>query len=363
MAKILSISEMEKSLLADSDINDVITGFAPHQSPNQVLSQAEVKREVSALARLLIRAYVGWPVHDEIVKRQVLTQLTRIYRNAHDMSVQEFFDLVRPVISVIPDNHITLGFKGSWVKSKFVHNHINVGENIAGTNTVATKMLPGNIAAIGFTRMLKTDEVKATIIDFAKNMLPQSSALIVDLRGNHGGSSYYSDLFAAHLCGTKIDSAKRVYLRTTPEAKKLSQNTSWANMPESDELVLLRTGENYSINEKTAYKKPIYILTDSKTGSSAEMFLLRMIHHPNVTVVGDNSAGMEAYGNMVKGHLPTSNINIAIGMNYRVLTQDNFETNGYPPDIKCSDGQDALTIAINDITRKQSQLEKSQHEM
>lgn len=362
MAKISSISEMEKSLLADSDINDVITGFAPHQSPNQILSQAEVKRDVSALARLLIRAYVGWPVHDEIVKRQVLTRLTRIYRNAHDMSAQEFFDLVRPVISVIPDNHITLGFKGSWVKSKFVHDHINVGENIAGTNVVATKMLPGNIAAIGFTSMLKTDEVKATIIDFGKNMLPQSSALLVDLRSNHGGNSHYTDLFAAYLCGARIDIAKQVYARATPEAKKLDPWASLTNLPESDELVLLCTGENYSINEKTAYKKPIYILTDSKTGSSAEMFLLRMIHHPNVTVVGDNSAGMEAYGNMVKGHLPTSNINVFFGIIYWDLTQDNFETHGYPPDIKCSDGQDALTTAINDITRKQLQLKKT-HEM
>ena len=33
-------------------------------------------------------------------------------------------------------------------------------------------------------------------------------------------------------------------------------------------------------------------------------------------------------------------------MNYRKLLFDDFELNGYEPDIKCADGMDALTVAM-----------------
>ena len=93
--------------------------------------------------------------------------------------------------------------------------------------------------------------------------------------------------------------------------------------------------------------KPIYILTDSKTGSSAEMFLLRMLHHPMVTVIGDNSRGMEVYGCMAQTYLPISKLIIRTGMHYRILEYNNFELHGYKPDIKCKDGQDAFYVALS----------------
>ena len=94
---------------------------------------------------------------------------------------------------------------------------------------------------------------------------------------------------------------------------------------------------------------PIFILTDERTGSSAEMFLLRMVHHPMVTVIGDNSAGMEVYGNMCHGFLPHSNITVSVGMNYRILEYDNFELHGYQPKIKCKDGTNAMDVALSRI--------------
>lgn len=92
--------------------------------------------------------------------------------------------------------------------------------------------------------------------------------------------------------------------------------------------------------------KPIFILTNEHTGSSAEMFLLRMPHHPMVTVIGDNSRGMEVYGNMVHGFLPHSKLYVAVGANYRILEYDNFELHGHKPDIKCKNGTNAMDVAI-----------------
>lgn len=107
--------------------------------------------------------------------------------------------------------------------------------------------------------------------------------------------------------------------------------------------------------------KPIYILTDRQTASSAELFLLRMIHHPCVFVVGDNSSGTEAFGDVGHNLLPNSQIKISIGMKYRVLTQENFELNGVTPHIKCPENTDALDVALQEIVnqRNLSQLMNS----
>jgi len=368
-----TIKDMEDFLLQHSSLDDV-KGIKMsdmiQQNPNQILSADDVRREISVFARLLIRAYVGWPVHNKDVKNNVLNHLINMYQNAHDKTtVQELFDAFGNAISFIPDNHISVFLNNKRKHTGLTRNHIDVGKNIAGDKQIITKLENG-IAIIGFRKMLRTDEFKAVIEDFIMNILPKSSSLIIDLRGNSGGSSKYSDMFADYLCGTRIPSAKQMFIRNTPEMLAV-QSTS---RPDRDKLVnhvfqskqlmqigndlfngeliptdFAETADKCKIDNTKAYMKPIYILTDSYTGSSAEMFLLHMVHHPMVTVVGDNSAGMELYGDMAVAYLPISNIYFLIGFYYRDLFFDNFELHGYEPKIKCSDGMDAYKIALNKL--------------
>ena len=354
MAKIPSVKEMENFLLQDSGLDDMGIPAPEKREPNKKLSAADVRHDISVLARYLIRVYVGWPVHDEIIRRKVLTRLTKAYKTAHDMTATEFFDFVRNVIEPIPDNHISLRFNNArafmTVKTR---NHKDVGTNIAGKQTLKTELRNDNIAVIGFTGMVKSDEVRDAILDFQNNILPKSAALIIDLRGNGGGNSFYSDRFAHFLCGAKVDSMKRTFVRTTPEAQKVLEfsnpNADWRKLKQSEKLQLWRKGACFKIDKKQAYMKPIFILTDEHTGSSAEMFLLRMVHHPMVTVIGDNSRGMEVYGNMVHGFLPHSKLYVAVGANYRILEYDNFELHGYKPQIKCQNGTNAMDVALAQI--------------
>lgn len=351
----LSISKMEDWLLKNSSVDDISVSTSVKQEPTKKLTAKEVKQDVSILARLLIRAYVGWPVLNVFIKRKVLKQLIDIYNNARDTTSQEFFNSIKHVIGCIPDNHISMSFNGVRAITTKRKEYKNVGSNISQNAGISFEMLKKNIAIIGFKRMLRTDEFKDTIASFINEILPKSNALIIDLRGNSGGNSTYSDKFANYLCGTKIDSYRKLYVRATPEAQKIQQqsypNTFWTGLPESEDFILCREGKNYSIDKSKAYTKPIYLLTDRITGSSAEMFLLRMIHHPCVKVVGDNSAGMETFGNMGSTFLKNSQIKVFIGMNYRVLFKDNFELNGYKPDIKCEEGTDALDVALSNIDK------------
>ncbi len=353
MIKIKSIQELEDFLLQDSTLDDMC-GTVPGKNvgvPDKKLTKEDVQHDISVFARYLIRVYVGWPVHDDIIKRKVLNYLTKIYKSAHRMTTIELFDVLKNAIKPIPDNHLSIRFNNSraWMTIK-TRLHKDVGKNIAGLQPIKAMILDNNIAAIGFTGMCKTDEFRNVILEFQNNVLPKSKALIIDLRGNGGGNSFYSDRFAYFLCGTKISSMKETYVRTTQEAKKVLQGSnpeaSWSNVPQSEELQLFSTGKVFEIDETQAYMKPIFILTDENTGSGAEMFLLRMVHHPMVRVIGDNTRGMEVFGNMVFAKLPHSDIFVTIGSNYRILEYDNFELHGYKPDIKCKNGQDAFGVAL-----------------
>lgn len=354
---IFSISKMEEFLLKSSSVDDIsaLTSVIK-QDPTKKLTAEEVKQDTSIFARLLIRAYVGWPVLNVFIKRKVLKQLINLYNNAHEITAQDFFDSIKSVIGSIPDNHISMSFNGVRATTTKRKEYKNVGSNISQDADISFKMLKKDIAIIGFKKMLRTDEFKDTIASFISEILPKSKALIIDLRGNSGGNSTYSDKFANYLCGTKIDSYRKLYVRATPEAQKIQQQSSpnafWAGLPESEDFIFFREGKNYSIDKNKAYMKPIYILTDRITGSSAEMFLLRMIHHPCVKVIGDNSAGMETFGNMGSAFLKNSQIKVAIGMNYRVLFEDNFELNGCKPDLQCEDGTDALATALAELDKK-----------
>ena len=353
MVKIPSIKEMEDFLLQDSGLDDMGIQEPEKDEPNKELSADNVRHDISVLARYLIRVYVGWPVHDEIVKRKVLTRLIKAYKSAHNMTATEFFKFVGNIIEPIPDNHISLRFNTTraFTTAK-TRGHKDVGSNIAGKQSIKTQLRDDNVAVIGFTKMVKTDEFRDAIFDFQNNILPKANALIIDLRGNGGGNSFYSDQFAYFLCGAKVDSMKKTFVRTTPEAQKVlkssNPNASWASQKKSEKLQLWKKGKCFKIDKKQAYSKPIFILTDEHTGSSAEMFLLRMLHHPMVTVVGDNSRGMEVYGNMVHGFLPHSKLFMSVGANYRILEYDNFELHGHEPKIKCKDGQNALNVALSE---------------
>ena len=355
MRKILSIKEMEDFLLQDSAVEDIKT--FDRKNPvkadfQQIMTANEVRHEISVLARIIIRGYVGWPVHNDIVKRKVLVYLTKLYKSAHDMRVGQFADAIYKIPSYIPDNHLRIANGHRPTKRKM----LNVGKNIAGDKTFYATMREDGVAIIAYSTMASTEQDKEMQEKFVRDYLDKSSALIIDIRGNGGGNNENSDNLATYLCGTHVDNAKQKFVRTTPEAKKIQQEykprAEWANIPESEKMVLFEKGKDFKINKQKAYMKPIYILTDWHTGSSAEMFLLRMLHHPMVTVIGDNSRGMEVYGHMAQTYLPISKLIIKTGMLYRILEYDNFELHGYKPDIKCKDGVNAFDVAIKQIKQR-----------
>ena len=363
MFKIRSISDMENELLALSKTEDVVgvtvVGVDERrslQNVEQLLNKDEVKHDVSTYARILINVYCGWPFHKDIIKRKVLKKLLDIYHSDQDMTALELFNRLKDVVAAIPDNHIWLGFNDTQARCSFKRDYKNVGKNLAKPNTLVTELRPDNVAVIAFRRMYPDKWVGEQLLTF-KDSLDNSSALIVDLRGNGGGSSEYSDALAKYLYGDNVRSTKRTFVRNNPDAARFlpmvrPNGCWWDNVKGDSDPMACNEKPMTKFNADKGYAKPVYILTDGHTGSSSEMFLLRMIHHPYVRVVGDNSAGMERFGNMGTGFLPVSNIIFSVGLNYRELEIDNFELHGYKPDIMCKDGQDAFDVAMADLSKQ-----------
>jgi len=356
MFKIKTISEMEQELLEKSKTEDIVCQPESRVDIKKQIPSNLVKRDVAILARLLINVYCGWPFHREIVKRKVLKKLLFVYNNAHDMTPTDLFNELKDVVAFIPDGHMYLHFYKYYALYNSGRKNKNVGKNLAAANNLVTEIKPGNVAVIAFHGMYRDDWVAKQLLEF-KDSLDKSSALIVDLRGNGGGTSKYSDVLAKYLYGGDIRSEKKTFVRNNPDAARflpmVRPDGAWWDKVKGDTDPLF-CGEEplVSFDAGKGYDKPIYILTDGRTGSASEMFLLRMIHHPHVKVVGDNSMGALEYSNVGQAILPSSNIVVGLGLSYYELEFDNFESKGYKPDILCKDGQDAFEVAMADLNRQ-----------
>jgi len=375
MAKIQSIPEMEQVFL-DASKTDDIPSITNHgdaiggQDDGRPMSADDVRHDTAVLGRILINGYCGWPFHSDVVKRKVLKSLLEIYNNAHDMTTAQYFESLAPVLADIPDNHIRFEFMGRKIYSRLKKKGANVGRNIASDALdigIKTQMRDDNIAVVGAVRMSRENAFARVLQSFAEN-IKNADALIVDLRGNGGGASMWSDELARHLFGADVPSAKRVLFRTNPDARRVWQTNQsiLSGAPQrcldTDTAVWAEFDTDAKFNPKYGYNKPIYILTDRVTASSAEMFVARMKHHPRVKLVGENTSGCEVYGNLGFVVLPHSRIIFWVGIQYRELEWENFETNGFAPDIRVPDGEDALCAALSHYEFQKSLLNSKEND-
>lgn len=361
MTKISSVSEMESELLSHSVAEDIgmldkSSNTPPEQVADKVLSADDVRHDTSVLARILIRAWVGWPFMKQLPKRKILKELLHIYNNAQSMTTLEYFRLLGPVFDNIPDHHTSLSLDGyDRLYTRLGHAPVNVGKNIASeaNNKISVSMRPDKIAVCGIQSCIRSPEFESVIQQLITEYLPQSNAVIVDLRGNGGGSSTYTDQLAYELCGGKVRSSVTDYIRNTPEAcimQTSNHNALWDDLKKTADITIWNKHKKTPVDLSTGYSKPIYILIDERTMSSAEMFCLRMTQHPMAKFVGCNSGGCEENGYCGAMYLPHSRLKYRAGMVHRELEPQykNFELHGLTPDIMVPAGQDALEYAITD---------------
>lgn len=357
-----NIRKLEKKLLSQSTSDDIVVADSPDAvSGLQTLNPEQIKKEVSVLSRILINGYCGWPFHSKLLKLSVLLKLNKLFDINAPMSADNFFWTIGEIIKQIPDRHLKIGFTDKYVAHK-KRKFINVGENIAtGMDYKIEKS--GDFAIIAAPAFgVKKEFVinPETFMNEAKQVISNSAAVIIDLLGNPGGNSRPGDRLAQYLYGSDTPSSIRTWCRGTQEGIALSSiHHGDISSNGTDPWTLVDNSEK-TYPEFSGIEKPIYILTDSLTGSGAEMFCTKMSNHPFAKRVGDNTKGCEVYGNQSRCILPNTGIIVYVGTDYRELEAGNIELKGYAPNIRVRDGMNALDTARADFYNHNKSLARMQ---
>ena len=183
------------------------------------------------------------------------------------------------------------------------------------------ELLEGNIAYIkysffNFTMMPEAGKTIDRIIALCN----LSNAVILDLRNNPGGDSDMADYFFSYFMPK--DS---LYLSSFMQREKngelfYSESFSYKNLPEN------------RINNK-----PVFILVNKKTGSSAEYFAFLAQNHTNATIIGEQTAGAGHSLTVLKVN-PYLTIGVPSGRLYDKTSNKGWEeTNGILPDVIIED--------------------------
>lgn len=132
--------------------------------------------------------------------------------------------------------------------------------------------------------------------------------LILDFRGNKGGSTHYIYSFLLGLLGVEDIGYSYKYVQRCSDLfldYLRKENYEWN--PE----------ENVTASEEchlpVSNKKKIYVLIDEYTASAAEEGIAYLKNIENVTIVGEHSAGCGSCGNCIEFYLPNSHLKVYFG--------------------------------------------------
>ena len=239
----------------------------------------------------------------------------------------ELFDILSSMLTHLNDVHVTLitPFKNfnsanrrpegtlnlDFVKSKY----LSAGFQTTGNGLFTSGQISD---AIGYLHIasfsIRNGSAWVEAIDPIVNEFFDHKGLIVDVRGNNGGSSRNVDAIVGRFADKKRVSAL-VQRRDGPQHSDFGRIIKKYTKPAGDKQ----------------FTKPIIVLTDRQVISSGEYFVLAMKRFPYVRTVGDTTFGGQ--GSPTRKKLPN-------GWEYKVSTgkwssADNvlYEDIGVPPDI------------------------------
>jgi C-terminal processing protease CtpA/Prc len=178
---------------------------------------------------------------------------------------------------------------------------------------------------MGYLKLSAFGPVKEVgpLLASAMNLLNNMDSLIIDLRGNFGGSEQTVQLLASYLLN------ERTHLLNMFKREGNRTEQHWSS--------------DYVEGKRFGQQKDVYILIDNNSFSAAEDFSYAMKNLKRATLIGEASGGAANSGDMVRidDHfslfLPTAR-------GYSPITKTNWEGKGVIPDISVL-GAEALNTA------------------
>ena len=185
--------------------------------------------------------------------------------------------------------------------------------------------------------------------------------LIIDLRGNTGGSDGYYLQWIKNYLGKYIDNTKS-YIRKKSRLALIQEidrleNEENISTKENEEVLNsfkkeLESGEyekwfSYSVKgEFVQNENKIFVLIDRDVASSGEGFVDTLRHMENVIFIGGNTRGCHLVPNLSHYQLPNSKVTLSFGDGVIIRAEgENNDAIGFEPDIWV-DSKDSLEATI-----------------
>lgn len=199
-------------------------------------------------------------------------------------------------------------------------------------------------------------------------------ALILDLRGNAGGSDGWGNRWLAGLTGGPIRPDRSVRVLISPAtlqgevnylADSLAEAGDYASRDRIGQLLTaankrLAAGERAGVSRhweprnyewrgtaEAPFAGTLLVLSDAWNASAGESFLETLrLPGARVVVLGGNSMGVNTFGPLYTYRLPASGIKVYLPQGITMYRKDRlFETSGVPPDVWI-DEEDVLPAAL-----------------
>ena len=180
--------------------------------------------------------------------------------------------------------------------------------------------LPSNIGYLKFNGFAGP-ELCGPTVTIAMNFLANVDALIIDLRGNGGGSPE----MVAYICSYLF--AERTHLNDLYNRKEDKTTEFWTKDVPGPRLA----------------KQPVFVLTSKRTFSGAEEFTYNLKNLKRATIIGETTGGG---AHPVSGHRIDDHFGIGVPFARAInpITKTNWEGTGVEPDIKVP-ASEALEVA------------------
>ncbi|WP_276866384.1 S41 family peptidase [Bacteroides heparinolyticus] len=188
-----------------------------------------------------------------------------------------------------------------------IESHRNINWDIVN-NTFDYKTLNGNVGLLKINSFMGNSFKKD--FDVLYQSIKKTDALIIDLRDNMGGNSGNADYIIRHLSSTPVKMgnwSSRMYI---------AAHGSWGYpqewyMETPDDLV--------PVNEENVYTKPVVLLVNAVTFSSAENFCVAFRSTKKGKIIGTPTGG--STGNPI-------HIELGYGINALICTKNEWDADG-----------------------------------
>lgn len=186
---------------------------------------------------------------------------------------------------------------------------------------VETRILPGNIRYLKISGFEWVGDETGQAYDGAMRFLKGGDAVIIDLRGNGGGSAEAVQYAISHFL--KAGTLEITFLHA------------------GDEPVQTRVLDNLPAGRMIG--KPLYVLIDKGVGSAAESFAYDVQQFKLGTLIGAPTAGA-ANNNDFFPVAPGYMLSVSTGRPMHAVSKSNWEGTGVAPDVAITPSQ-ALEMA------------------